>query len=574
LNYFKIYLYALWHLAAVAYLDSVKYFSLILLNLMHQIGGIPKGDSITICLVSPRQIDAMQVGYTYDNALRITKKNNYVLHSEINNAFDANGVLSSIYYHPQSGYPSNYYPSGRLNFTRDASGLISTIDQDLAMTINYDPDLQISSIAHTLPQPFDEAYTYDSNGNRLTSLTNSYTYDNLNRLTASTINDYTYDADGNMTQEKNKLTGETKKYYYDSENRMIKYEHLASDISPVDTTAIYKYDIYGRRIQKNVNDTITNFMWEGDNLSFELNSANQPIRKYFSDSNIDDYWGHLEYSEVTNWQRLFEDSYPQGWYSYIKDQVGTIYKVWDQNTKQIVDNRTYDSFGNLINQSGSTKTPLGFQGKYYDAESGLNYFYHRYYNPAIGRFTSEDPIGLLGGLNMYEVMGNDAINSIDPFGLVTGSMTGKTILLTWEEFRIRANTTVSTNMGKTVAGEGSGINFECIQGDNGKWYQRFNMNFNSEFLISITNYKGELYSTNEINAAIDDELRHFNDLNVAYGMIWDALTEKEKNGFSSECECKNQAGNERSKALRYMKFQSFSSVLVRDCILYFYYKIF
>jgi RHS repeat-associated protein len=152
-------------------------------------------------------------------------------------------------------------------------------------------------------------------------------------------------------------------------------------------------------------------------LSFELNASNQPIRKYFNETGIDDYFGHIEYSEVTNWQRLFEDTYPQGWYSYIKDQVGTVYKVWDQNTKQIVDNRTYDSFGNLISQAGTTKTPLGFQGKYYDAESGLNYFYHRYYNPAIGRFTSEDPIGLKGGINMFVLAGNDVINNVDPYGL-------------------------------------------------------------------------------------------------------------------------------------------------------------
>jgi RHS repeat-associated protein len=216
---------------------------------------------------------------------------------------------------------------------------------------------------------------------------------------------------------------------------MIKYEHLASDIIPIDVTAIYKYDIYGRRIQKDVNGNVTNFMWEGDNLSFELNASYQPIRKYFADAGIpegdsitsclaeprqsdaiDDYWGHIEYSEVTNWQRLFEDTYPQGWYSYIKDQVGTIYKVWDQNAKQIVDNRTYDSFGNLINQTGTIKTPLGFQGKYYDQESGLNYFYHRYYSPSIGRFTSEDPIQFEGGLNFHTFSSSNPINFIDPFG--------------------------------------------------------------------------------------------------------------------------------------------------------------
>jgi RHS repeat-associated protein len=237
-------------------------------------------------------------------------------------------------------------------------------------------------------------------------------------LTESTTHEYAYDADGNMTSERNKLTGETRKYYWDSENRMIKYEHLASDISPVDTTALYKYDIYGRRLQKDVNGNVINFMWEGDNLSLELNASNQPIRKYFTESGMDDYFAHLEYSEITDWGQIFQDFHPQGWYGYIKDQVGTIYKVWDHNARSVADSRTYDSFGNLISQTGTTKTPLGFQGKYYDQESGLNYFYHRYYNPMLGRFISEDPIGFGGGLNLNAFVNNNPTNSTDPQGLI------------------------------------------------------------------------------------------------------------------------------------------------------------
>jgi RHS repeat-associated protein len=98
--------------------------------------------------------------------------------------------------------------------------------------------------------------------------------------------------------------------------------------------------------------------------------------------------------------------------------VGTIYKVWDLNAKALADVRTYDSFGNLISQTGTTKTPLGFQGKYYDQESGLNYFYYRYYNPALGRFISEDPIGLNGGLNLQKFVNSNPINSIDPTGII------------------------------------------------------------------------------------------------------------------------------------------------------------
>src|SRR5437667_11741599 len=42
---------------------------------------------------------------------------------------------------------------------------------------------------------------------------------------------------------------------------------------------------------------------------------------------------------------------------------------------------------------------------------------HRYYGPATGRFTQEDPIGLAGGLNLYGFAGGDPVNFSDPFGL-------------------------------------------------------------------------------------------------------------------------------------------------------------
>ena len=49
--------------------------------------------------------------------------------------------------------------------------------------------------------------------------------------------------------------------------------------------------------------------------------------------------------------------------------------------------------------------------------SGLQYLRNRYYDPATGRFTQEDPIGLAGGMNLYGFAGGDPVNFSDPFGL-------------------------------------------------------------------------------------------------------------------------------------------------------------
>lgn len=70
---------------------------------------------------------------------------------------------------------------------------------------------------------------------------------------------------------------------------------------------------------------------------------------------------------------------------------------------------------------------LRFQGQYFDAESGLHYNRFRYYDPDIGRYVSQDPIGILGGENLYRYTFNP-INWVDPFGLAPcpSRMVGRT----------------------------------------------------------------------------------------------------------------------------------------------------
>jgi RHS repeat-associated protein len=64
----------------------------------------------------------------------------------------------------------------------------------------------------------------------------------------------------------------------------------------------------------------------------------------------------------------------------------------------------------------ATRQPVRMQGQYVDSETGLYYNTFRYYDPDIGRFISEDPIGLWGGLNLYQFAAN-ADAWADPLGL-------------------------------------------------------------------------------------------------------------------------------------------------------------
>jgi len=63
---------------------------------------------------------------------------------------------------------------------------------------------------------------------------------------------------------------------------------------------------------------------------------------------------------------------------------------------------------------------LRFQGQYADEETGLRYNLFRYYDPDVGRFVSQDPIGLLGGVNTYRYA-PDPLSWIDPLGLTGDS---------------------------------------------------------------------------------------------------------------------------------------------------------
>jgi len=75
------------------------------------------------------------------------------------------------------------------------------------------------------------------------------------------------------------------------------------------------------------------------------------------------------------------------------DATGAVVWRWNGN-----------AFGDTA-PTGTATLNLRFPGQLYDAESGLHYNWHRYYDPKIGRYVTSDPVGLAGGLNTYTYVG-------------------------------------------------------------------------------------------------------------------------------------------------------------------------
>ncbi len=234
-----------------------------------------------------------------------------------------------------------------------------------------------------------ESYTYDAVGNRLSSASvPTYTYNSSNELTGAGSTTYTYDNNGN-TLTKADGTG-TSIYTWDFK------DHLASLQKPGPSTVTFKYDPFGRRIQKG--NSV--YLYSGVDLIEEVDSGGTLTARYVFGPRIDEPLA----------------AYRGAWEFYQADGLGSITSL-STTAGSVSDSFVYDSFGNMTSSSGSFTQPFRYTGREYDSETGL-YFYRARYNAAeIGRFISEDPIRFGGGdTDLYNYVGQNPINYKDPSG--------------------------------------------------------------------------------------------------------------------------------------------------------------
>jgi RHS repeat-associated protein len=163
----------------------------------------------------------------------------------------------------------------------------------------------------------------------------------------------------------------------------------------------FKYDPFGRRIYKSSSATTSVYAYDGDNLIEESNSSGTAIARYSQGLNIDEPLAMLR-SATTSF--------------YDADGLGSITSL-SSNAGALAQTYTFDSFGKQTNSSGSLTNSFQYTGREFDPETSLYHYRARYYDPNIGRFLSEDPVGFGGGTNFYSYVLNNPVLFNDPYGL-------------------------------------------------------------------------------------------------------------------------------------------------------------
>jgi RHS repeat-associated protein len=168
------------------------------------------------------------------------------------------------------------------------------------------------------------------------------------------------------------------------------------------STTTFGYDGWGRRVRKTTGGATTGFVWDGDDLALELDGAGALVRAY-------SYYPGVDQPHSVTHQGGAIHRYAPELPGHVAGLVGA------GNT--VANTYTYTPFGEPLTTNEQVPQPLRYMSREYDAETGLYYVRARYYDPQQGRFVSEDPIGLAGGINPYAYVSNDPVNATDPFGL-------------------------------------------------------------------------------------------------------------------------------------------------------------
>ncbi len=407
-------------------------------------------------------------------------------------------------------------------------------------------------------------YAYDNIGNRETASeltdTTAYATNALNQYTAITEGEEapfapTYDAAGNQTKIET-ATG-IWNVTYNAENRPVQF--TSEDGNMVIDCA---YDYMGRRVSKKVtvNNTVTQhlrFLYRGYLQIGAYNALNGNFQWFI-------LWGPTE-PIATRPLAIRKDG---TWYAYGIDLTKNVCEIFG-TVGTIATRYDYTPFGE-VTATGNVTQPIQWSSEFADTDLDLIYYNYRHYNPKAGRWINRDPIAEEGGLNLYGVVGNNAIIIIDFLGLKikitrqrvnlddsfkkkwygkTGINKNVSVRDKYKPTQVGENKVTRTKHNKSIRRNGKIRNVSCYSVQIEKSIE-YNVNVRSSVASNLVN---KVYTQAGLDAIIAHEERRIEVYQKAYKEYLEIFENNIKNRCAKHNLNLQQANNYKERLTYWLK---------------------
>jgi RHS repeat-associated protein len=281
---------------------------------------------------------------------------------------------------------------GRRRFVYDAAEqLLSSVNEKLA----------------------SHSYSYDENGNLASKDALGSRYGSGNQLQQFGDRVFARDVHGQMVRQTSAERDD--RYEWDALGQLTCVKHGSG------AETRFGYDAIGRRVFKHHQPAPAASTTLGDVQSASAPSASLAVRTHYywagDDLLAEERAGQLV--EYATWGFVTSALWEDGRLRHVINSAQGVPQELVDDAGNLVWQGTFDDWGKLISETGTTTCRLRLPGQIVDEETGLHYNRFRYYSPDAGQFVSADPLGFLAGTNDFRFAPN-GVNWIDPLGLVCG----------------------------------------------------------------------------------------------------------------------------------------------------------